>query len=63
VNGLVVAEAAGEEIDPDQLNQAIHAYRDIVNSVDPATLNRLGNSPEFTALRQALENLRNSIET
>jgi hypothetical protein len=63
VNGLVIADAAGEDIDPDELNRAIHAYRAIVNSVDQPTRNALGNNADFMALKQALENLRTSVET
>ncbi len=63
VNELAVANAAGEDIDPNALNRAIYAYRSIVNTVDQSTLNSLGNTPDFTNLRQALQNLRDAIDT
>jgi hypothetical protein len=62
VNSLVRADAAGADIDPNQLNQAIYAYRAIVETVDPATLNRLGNNADFVALREALQNLRDAVD-
>jgi len=63
VNNLVMADAAGESIDPNQLNQAIYIYREIVESVDAATLNQLRNNVDFAALNQALQNLRDAVET
>lgn len=63
VNALVVATAAGEDIDPNQLNRAIHAHRAIVETVDQATLNILANNQPFLALGEALQNLRRAVET
>jgi hypothetical protein len=63
VNNLVMADAAGESIDPNQLNQAIYIYREMVESVDAATLTQLRNNVDFAALKQALQNLRDAVET
>jgi len=63
VNALVVATAAGEDIDPNQLNLALHAYGAIIETVDQATLNQLASNPEFRALGQALQALRQAVET
>ncbi len=61
VNALVVANAAGEDIDPNVLNRTIHAYRNIVQMVDQPTLDILANNAKFLALGQALQRLRNAI--
>ena len=61
VNALVVATAAGEDIDPNVLNRTIYAYRDIVQTVDQPTLDNLTSNAEFLALGQALQQLRSAI--
>lgn len=63
VGDVVADSAAGEDIDPNQLNQAIFAYRAIVNSVDTATINNLRDNSGFIALNNYLQSLRNAIET
>lgn len=63
VNALVVATAASEDIDPNQLNRALHAHRAIVEAADQNTLNDLAANTEFTALGQALRQLRQAVDT
>ena len=61
IHALVVATTAGEDIDPNLLNRTIYAYRDIVQTVDPPTLDVLATNAEFLALGQALQQLRSAI--
>ena len=63
VGDAVADGATGKDIDPNQLNQAMLAYRALVSLVDTATFDNFRDNSGFIGLNHDLQSLRDAIET